>query len=246
MKHESSQRMSEDKETINIGGEDIPLTPLEGGAETERRKKIIGVIAQEYLDPEHPVDIDDLVKKYNIPKNSIYYYFSKEGVSRKGLDLTKPTVQKEISKKAQEVLSGEAEKIATLAFGLGSTIAKRYLSLLDYMMAKGMSLELIAEEIMEWYEAKTPTKLRIEELEVEAERLNRELSAAYAMNLPNFRYWLRSRILERYANQVLQARMMGVRLPVASTIKAMQTDLLRLEGDIEELFKGEEPVGVIA
>jgi len=137
--------MSEEGKTVNIGGEDVPLTALTGGAETERRNKLISFIANEYLDPEHPVDIDDLVKKYNIPKNSIYYYFSREGVSRKGVDLTKPVVQKEIAKKAQEVLSGEAEKIATIAFGLGSIIAKRYLSLLDYMMAKGMSLELIAE-----------------------------------------------------------------------------------------------------
>jgi len=236
--------MSEEDKTVNIGGEEVPLTPLEGGAETERRKKLIPLIANEYLDPEHPVDIDDLVKKYHIPKNSIYYYFKKEGVSRKGTDITKPTVQKEISKKAQEVLSGEAEKIATIAFGLGSIIAKRYLNLLDYLMAKGMSLELIAEDIMEWYEVKAATKARIDELEARVEALDRELSAAWAMNLPNFRYWLRTRIMERYAAQVIQARMMGVRLPVSATLKAMQTDLLRLEGDIEELFKGDEPIGV--
>jgi len=238
--------MSEERATVNIGGEDVPLAALTGGAETERRKKLIPFIANEYLDPERPVDIDDLVKKYNIPKNSIYYYFSKEGVSRKGTDVTKPTVQKEISKKAQEVLSAEAEKIATIAFGLGSTIAKRYLNLLDYMMSKGMSLELIAEEVMEWYEAKAATNSRIDELEAKVEGLNRELAAAYAMNLPNFRYWLRSRIMERYAAQVIQARVMGVRLPIQATLKAMQTDLLRLEGDLEDLFKGDEQIGVTA
>ena len=227
--------MSEKKNVVVIDGEEVPLTPLKGRAETERRKKLIPLMAKEYTDPNNPVNIDELSKKYNIPEQSIWYYFRKEGASRKNSPLSKPTARKEITKKAQEVLSGEAEKIATIAFGLGSTIAKRYLPLIDYMLAKGLSLELIAEEVMDWYEMKAATNARIAELESEVERLNKELRNAYAMAMPNFRYWARAKILERYANQVLKARMMGVRLPVTATVKAMQLDLLRLEEDLKPL-----------
>jgi len=237
--------MSEEPKTVPIGDEEVPLDSLEGGAETQRRRKLIPIIAEEYLDPDNPTDIDALVEKYNIPKNSIYYHFKKEGISRKGVEPTKTQpVQKEIRKVAQQILSSEAEKIATLGFGLGSIIAKRYLSLLDYMMAENKTLEAIAEEIMQWYEMKHSTLAEVDELKTEIVKMNKELSAAWAMNAPNFRYWLRTRILERYANEVLITRRMGVRLPVTPTIKAMQTDLLRLEGDIKELFEGEMIIGI--
>ena len=237
--------MSEERKAVTIGDEEVPLDSLEGGAETQRRRKLIPLIADEYLDPDNPTDIDALVEKYNIPKNSIYYHFKKEGISRKGVESTKATpIQKEVRKVAQEVVSKEAEKIATIAFSLGSTIATRYLSLLDYMMSENKTLEFIAEEIMTWFEAKYSTLAEVDELKTEIVRLNKELSAAWAMNLPNFRYWLRARILERYATQVINARMMGVRLPLSSTIKAMQTDLLRLEGDMNDLFEGEMIIGI--
>ena len=240
-----SRVMSEKRKAITIGDEEVPLDSLEGGAETQRRRKLIPLIADEYLDPDNPTDIDALVEKYNIPKNSIYYHFKKEGISRKGVESTKAApIQKEIRKVAQEILSAEAEKIATLGFGLGSIIAKRYLSLLDYMMAENKTLEAIAEEIMQWYEMKHSTLAEVDELKTEITLLNKELSAAWAMNLPNFRYWLRTKILERYATQVINARLMGVRLPVSGMVKAMQTDLLRLEGDMNDLFEGEMIIGI--
>jgi hypothetical protein len=237
--------MSEERKTVTIDGEEVPLYALEKGAETQRRRKLIPLIAEEYLDPDNPTDIDALVEKYHIPKNSMYYYFKNEGISRKGVESTKAApIQKEIRKVAQEVLSAEAEKIATIAFGLGATIAKRYLSLLDYMMAEGKTLDFIAEEIMQWYEMKHSTLAEIDELKTEIAKMDKELSAAWAMNLPNFRYWLRTKILERYAAQVINARLMGVRLPASSMIKAMQEDLLRLEGDVNELFEGETMIGI--
>jgi len=237
--------MSEEPRTVTVDGEEVPLKSLSGGAETERRRKLISTIADDYLDPDNPVNIDELIEKYDIPKNSIYYHFKKEGISRKDVESTKAgPIQKEVRKVAQQVLSTEAEKIATLGFGLGSIIATRYLSLLDYMMSENKTLEAIAEEIMTWFEMKHSTLAEIEELKTEIARMNKELSAAWAMNLPNFKYWLRTRILERYATQVINARLMGVRLPVASTIKAMQSDLLRLEGDVNDLFEGEIVVGI--
>ena len=63
--------MSEEARTVTVDGEEIPLKSLSGGPETERRRKLISVIADDYLDPDNPVDIDELVEKYDIPKNSI-------------------------------------------------------------------------------------------------------------------------------------------------------------------------------
>ena len=213
-------------------------------AERERRKRVMPELIDEYLAENAPNDIDYYVKKYEIPASSIYYYFKQEDVSRKDITRERVKTLKEVRAKESEALSSEAEKIASIAIGLGGTIARRYLDFLDFEMARGRTIEFIAEDIMQWFEMKTSTLAEIDKLKVEIESLSKELSAAYAMNLPNFKYWLRSRILERYANQVLQARMMGVKLPVRSTINAMQTDLLRLEGDINDLFEGDVTIGI--
>ena len=156
----------------------------------------------------------------------------------------KSTALKEVRSVETMALSNEAEKIATFAIGIGGVIARRYLGFLDYEISHGKTLEFIAEEVMQWYEMKHSILAEKDELKTKIESLNKELSAAWAMNLPNFKYWLRTRILERYANQVLQARMRGVRLSLPSLAKAMQTDLLELEDDVNELFEGETPVGI--
>jgi hypothetical protein len=213
-------------------------------AEKERRKKIMPLLIDEYLQPNAPVDIEYFVRKYDIPQSSIYYYFNQEGVSRKDVKEEKKTVLKEVRAAETTALSNEAEKIATIAIGLGGVIARRYLDFLDYEMSHGKTIEFIAEDIMQWFEMKHSTLAEIDELKTKIVQKDKELSAAWAMNLPNFKYWLRTKILERYATQVINARVMGVRLPVSSTMKAMQTDLLKLEGDVDELFKGETIVGI--
>lgn len=224
--------------------EDI-YTPRETRKEeTERRRLIIPMIAAEYLDPDNPTDIDELVKKYNIPESSLYYYFDKEGISRKDQKRKSATVLKEIRKVETEELSIEAEKIGTIAIGLGGIIARRYLPMLDRLMDEGKTLEYIAEDIMQWYEMKAPMQSTEDRLRAEIETLKINLSAAYAMNLPNFRYWLRTRILERYATQLLNARLMGLKIPVNRALRAMQDDLLRLEGDIKEAFVGGIETGI--
>jgi len=213
-------------------------------AERERRKRVMPELITEYLKEGAPADIEYYVKKYEIPASSIYHYFSQEGVSRKDIKIERTKALREVRAREAEALSSEAEKIASIAIGLGGTIARRYLDFLDFEMARGKTLEFIAEDIMQWYEMKTSTLAEIDRLKVKIESLDKELSAAWAMNLPNFKYWLRTKILERYANQVINARLMGVRLPVSSLMKAMQTDLLRLEGDINDLFEGEIAVGI--
>jgi len=212
-------------------------------AEKERRKKIMPLLIDEYLQPNAPADIEHFVRKYDIPQSSIYYYFNQEGVSRKDVKEEKKVVLKEIRAAETTALSNEAEKIATIAIGLGGVIARRYLDFLDYEMSHGKTIEFIAEDIMQWFEMKHSTLAEIDELKTKIVQKNMELSAAWAMNLPNFKYWLRTKILERYATQVINARVMGVRLPVSSTMKAMQTDLLKLEGDVNELFKGGTIIG---
>lgn len=233
--------MSEEPEE----SEEVIFQPLaDKRAEKERRKKIMPFLIEEYLKPDAPVDIEHFVRKYGIPQSSIYYYFNQEGVSRKDVKQEKKTAMKEVRAAETQALSNEAEKIATIAIGLGGVIARRYLDFLDYEMSHGKTLEFIAEDIMQWYEMKHSTLAEKDELQTKIESMNKELSAAWAMNLPNFKYWLRTKILERYAKQVINARIMGVRLPVSGTMKAMQNDLLKLEGDVNELFKGETLVGI--
>ena len=150
----------------------------------------------------------------------------------------------EVSSVESTAPSSEAEEIATFAIGIGAVIARRYRDFLDYEISHGKTLEFIADEVMQWYEKKHSILAENAELKTKIAQKDKELSAAYTMNLPNFKYWLRTRILERYANQVLQARMRGVRLSLPSLAKAMQTDLLELEDDVNELFEGETPVGI--
>jgi len=222
----------------------VPQPLADKRAEKERRKNIMPALIEEYLAPGAPVDIEYFSKKYNIPVTSIYYYFNQEGVSRKEEKQEKRASMKEIRAAETQELSSEAEKIATIAIGLGGTIARRYLDFLDYEMEHGKTLEFIAEEIMQWFEMKHSTLAEIDELKTKMVQKDMELSAAWAMNLPNFKYWLRTKILERYATQVINARVMGVRLPASSLMKAMQTDLLKLEGDVNELFRVEEEVPI--
>jgi hypothetical protein len=151
---------------------------------------------------------------------------------------------KEVRSVEITALSNEAEKIATFAIGIGGVIARRYLGFLDYEISHGKTLEFIAEEVMQWYEMKHSTLAEMDELKTELEKKREEVSAAWAKNLPNLKYWLRTRIFERYATQVINARIMGVRLPVSRLAKVMQTDLLELEDDVNELFDGEIPVGI--
>ncbi|GAG77557.1 unnamed protein product, partial [marine sediment metagenome] len=85
------------------------------------------------------------------------------------------TVAKEIRKIETEELSLEAEKIATMAVVLGGQITRRYLPLLDTLVSQGLSLEAIALDIMDWYEARTATNVRLQDLEAHNTILLREL-----------------------------------------------------------------------
>jgi hypothetical protein len=203
--------------------------------ERERRQEVIPEIATKYLEGE---EVEDLSKEYNIPENSIYYYFRKIGVSRKDQSKRQRMVLEEISDKVEEDLSMQGEKLATIAIGIGGVIANRYLPLVDSMMSEGMTLEFIAEQIMEWFEQKQVILSRMDRLDTAINRLEEEVALAYSMAMPNFRYLLRTRILDKYAKDVLKARAMGIRLPVKQTIEAFNRDLIMLEKDVDTSLEG--------
>ena len=208
--------------------------------ETARRKRVMPYIVTEYLGG---TPMDDIIDKYDIPEGSIHYYFNKLGVKRTRTDAKKSRTKKgDILKEIRQIetreLSIEAEKIATIAIGIGGPIARRYLPLIDTLMSEGMSLELIAEQVMNWYELKVGTLAKIERLEVDVELHKQEANAAIAMSMPNFRYLLRAKIVERYAGQLLRARMYGVKIPIKIAMRALNTDLLRVDTDVEQIMVG--------
>lgn len=176
-----------------------------------------------------------LSKEFSIPKATIYDRFKKMTVTTGGAAALRGKALSTVRKVEAENLAAEAEKIATIAIKLGGVIARRYMATLDYLMGQDKSLELIAEEIMSWYEDKTGILKRINRLEGEQARLYEQLEYAYGRALPNFKYELRTRLLSKYAMQVLRARTIGVRLPVKRLVKAFHNELLLLENDIEDI-----------
>jgi len=180
--------------------------------------------------------VKDLSTEYDIPTSTIYYAFKQMGVETSGSTRLSGKAGKVIRKIEVDALAEEAEKIGTIAVKLGGVIARRYLPLLDDMMSQNKTLEMIAEEVMSFYESKRSFLRRMEGLESEVIHLQEQLEYAYGLALPNYRYELRTRILERYAKKLLDARMIGVRLPVKRSLKAFHTDLLLLEQNIEDII----------
>ena len=178
-------------------------------------------------------DIDELAKEFDVPKKSLYYHFQKMGISRKETAKQKNIVLKEISKAREEELSIQGEKLVTIALGIGGVIANRYLPLLDAMMADGMTLEYIAEHIMDWFENKTAIETKVSNLEIDNTNLEAQMEVAYQMAEPNFRYLLQTRVLDDFAKKVLQYRAQGIRVNPRKMTQAMYYDLLTLDTSIE-------------
>jgi hypothetical protein len=204
-------------------------------ADRDERAEKLEEIARRY---EAGESADALADEYGISRRTIFSYLQKAGI-------TKLTRSKLAERKVRETeikaLNDEAEKITTVAFGLGGVIARRYLPLIDHLMGEGKTLEYIATEIMDWFEMKHATENRIKELEAKIDHLNREVGEAYAIAAPNFKYLLRSLLLKKYADRLLLARMSGLKVPVGPTLTALHNDLLDLEKDIEGAKEVERP-----
>lgn len=164
------------------------------------------------------IKIEDLAAKWDIPRRSLYYYFKQLGLSAmqgKGISAAERTVRKtELS-----ALSSEAEKITTIAFGIGGVVARRYLPTIEYLLAGGRTLEMIATDVMQWYEMKNPTETRIGKLEAENQFLKLEkkalqlkLEEASALASPNFRYLLRAKLADDFAKKLLYWNARGFRV----------------------------------
>ncbi|GAI93160.1 unnamed protein product, partial [marine sediment metagenome] len=76
-----------------------------------------------------------------------------------------------------EVLSDEEKKIVAFTSLIGEVMASRgYLDFINYLIGKGEPLEMIAREMLDWYEKKISTELRIRNLEITLETLCRLVS----------------------------------------------------------------------
>jgi len=193
-------------------------------------------IVERYMEEEPSVDIKALSREYDVPVSTLYFWFKKLGISRKrrkGRD----AIGEVLRRKEIEALKEEAEKLGTLALGLGGVIARRYTPLLDYELAQGNSLELIAEDIMTWYENKRAVQTRTDKLEAENTYLTEKLGEAYAIAAPNLRYILRTKLLKDYILKILQLRALGMKIPFKRMMQAFKKDLLTLDDDLMEAME---------
>uniref|UniRef100_A0A6M3LYZ1 Putative DNA binding, helix-turn-helix domain containing protein n=1 Tax=viral metagenome TaxID=1070528 RepID=A0A6M3LYZ1_9ZZZZ len=202
--------------------------------ERDRRELLLPEAARKYLEDG---DIDEIAKEYDIPKKSLYYHFGKMGISRKKSAKETKIVLKEISKAREQELSIQGEKLVTIAIGIGGVIANRYLPLVDAMMADGMTLEYIAEHIMDWFENKTAIEQKVSNLEIDNKNLEDTIQAAYAMAEPNFRYLLQTRILDDFAKRALQYRAAGIRVNPKKMTQALYYDLVTLDTGIDNFIE---------
>lgn len=189
-------------------------------------------IVERYNDGEK---ISLLAPEYGLSKSTIYANFKKMGITPSGSPKKRKALDT-IRRVEIETLAEEAERIASMAIKLGGVIVRRYGPLLDLLMSQNKSLELIAEEIMSWYEDKKSITNILSKLEVDNDILYERLEKAYGIALPNFKYELRTRLLNKYAYEVLRAREIGVKIPVKRALKAYHNDLLILEGDIDDIM----------
>ena len=214
------------------------------GKTPENLEEILPELTERFQAEE---DIEVLEKDFNIPRATIYHYMKLQGIHRK----RKTTVPRaprvsgpeDIVMKAEaEELATEATKIATIAIGLGSPIARRYTPLIDNMLDKGKPFDAIAEEIMTWFERKTAINAELDTLKQQVQSLNDELGSAYGMLAPNFKYMLKVRTLEKYAMQALKYRAAGVRIPLKAVIQAYNNDLNAIEEDFQSAVEV-KPIG---
>jgi hypothetical protein len=196
-------------------------------------------------------DMQVLVQDYKIPKSTIYNYMEQLGAVRpdtRGIGAGKeklgkrtPSPHSIIMQKEADTLAGEADKIATIAVGVGGPIARRYLPLIDKLMSEGKPLEAIAEEVMSWYERKATILVQIEDLEKRIAQLEEELGTAYAFAQPNLKYLLKLRALDKFARRVLRIRVAGYKLPIRTLLRSYQNELEQIDQDMAEIVRTKTP-----
>jgi len=187
-------------------------------------------------------DVAALAQEFKIPKSTIYSYMKELNVEipeKRGVKavVRTPSAEQVVRKKEGEQLASEADKITTIAIGIGGPIARRYLPLIDKLMTEGKPLATIAEEVMTWYERKVTVERQLLDLQIEINRLNDGLSIAYAIAQPNFKYLLKVKTLEKYALQALRFKVAGFKVPVRRLLRAFQNDIEMIDKDLEEALE---------
>jgi len=203
------------------------------GKAAEKLEKVAAAVEEYDKNPE--VKIEDLAATYGIPRRSLYLYFKKLGIIRGSEKVSE--AQKVVRQTEVAALADEAEKIASIAIGIGGVIARRYLPLINHLLTSGRTLDMIATDVMQWFEMKIPTETRITELEVAIETLRGQVSEAWIIAAPNFRYMLRARLTTDFAKRLLVARMNGIRIPVRSSMRAFHNELAQIDKDLEPLME---------
>lgn len=195
------------------------------------------------------VTFEEISEQAHIPKTSLYRYFREMEVPIKAEpELTRIKVEKALREKEITAVTDEAVKIYDVAIGLGSVIARRYTPLIDHLMGEGKTTELIAEDLMAWFETKRPTLEQIESLKNEVARLEKsltnevarlkeELREAYEISEPNRIFEVKSQRLFQFAQEALRYRASGLRFPVKSAVRAFQDDLDTLEKQVRNMKK---------
>ena len=182
------------------------------------------------------ITTQEIIDQYGIPKTTLYRYFKDMGVKIKTApEMTKIKVEKALRDKETAVITDEALKIYDVAIGLGTVIARRYTPLIDHLMSQGQTIELIAEDVMMWFETKTVTQNRIDNLQSEIGTLNQQLREAYETAEPNYLFKLKSERLLQFANEAMRWKALGLRIPVKSAVRAFQGDLDKIEIKVKNM-----------
>ena len=201
--------------------------------EQERRAQLWPEVIKDYLEGDEDPSV--LSTRYNIPESTIWKFFKDQGISKQEEAKKESKVLKEIKSGTEQALSLQGQKLATIAIAIGGTIANRYLPLIDGLMGQGMSLERIAEEIMEWYEDKPSTSGRLTALEGQVALLEEQLRQAQLMALPNYIYKLRLNALNKYAMEALRVRAMGIKIDPRTLLIAYNNDLVQIEAQVNKV-----------
>jgi len=211
---------------------------VRGQALSKEQEEKLPELAKRFEEGE---DIEILERDFGLPRSTIYYYMKQMGVKRAKRGVAKvsraPSAEQVVRKKEGEELASEAEKITTIAMGIGGPIARRYMPLIDRLMSEGKPPDAIAEEIMSWYERKNSVLLEIEQKQTKITQLEEELGIAYALAHPNLKYLLKLRSLEKFAMQALRLRVAGFKVPIRTLIRAFQNDLENIEVDMTEVVE---------